>query len=99
MMYRIALSAAALLSCLALPAIASEVRAPAGFVSGPASGTNVVPSTAIQKQMFGEHATGQAATQPRAEVAALIAVGAPGVEGAPDTQSGCPGLDSRRAHQ
>jgi hypothetical protein len=68
--------------------MAAEVRAPEGFVSGPASGSNVIPSTAIQKQMFGEHATGQAATQPCAEIAALIAVGAPGIEGTPDTQSG-----------
>lgn len=88
MMYRITLIAVALLSCLSLPAMAAEARPPEGFVSGPAMGTNVVPNAAIQKQMFGKHSSGQTAAQSRAEMAALIAAGAPGIEGAPNTQSG-----------
>jgi hypothetical protein len=71
-----------------LPAMAAEMRAPEGFASDPANGSNVIPSTAIQKQMFGQRSSDQTGAGPRAEVAALIAVGAPGTEGAPDTQSG-----------
>lgn len=46
------LSAAALLTALCAPAAATENPAPAAFVSGPAAGSNVVPSTAAQKEMI-----------------------------------------------
>jgi hypothetical protein len=57
MVYRITLSAAALLSCLSFPAMAAEMGAPERFASGPANGSNVIPSTAIQKQMFGQRSS------------------------------------------
>jgi hypothetical protein len=89
MVNRITLSAAALLSCLSIPAVAADARPPEGIVSGPASGSNVIPSTAIQKRMFEGRSVGVASPQQRAnEMGALIAAGAPGLEGAPDTQSG-----------
>jgi hypothetical protein len=89
MAYRISLGAAALLSCLSLSTVAIAAQLPSGSVSGPASGTNVVPSTAAQKQMMEGRSAAAPSPEFMAEVmGALVAVGAPGIEGAPNTQSG-----------
>jgi hypothetical protein len=89
MTYRLSLCAAALMSCFALSAAAVAAEAPQGSVSGPASGTNVIPSTVLQKEMIeGRSAAVTSPELSKAAIGALIAVGAPGIEGAPNTQSG-----------
>ena len=142
MVYRESLYAAALVSCLSLPAMAAtaqepkqpmpnvthgkimrnepagrpemaspsleskllsaQLQRPAGIVSGPAYGTNVIPSTALQKLTVqkvmteGRSVSSASSAMPRAEIlGALVAVGAPGIEGSPDTQSG-PDTQSRQ---
>jgi hypothetical protein len=87
MAYRTSLCAAALLA--GLSAAAATAKAPIGSVSGPASGTNVIPSTALQKEMITEGRSVSPAAQKTGELmTALAGVGAPGIEGLPDTQSG-----------
>jgi hypothetical protein len=73
---------AAICSCLFLagPVLAEEAE---GTTSGPAAGTDVMPSTAIEKQYEGRSTT---AEEP--PTGAPAAAGMPGVEGAPGTQSG-----------
>jgi hypothetical protein len=89
MAYRASLCAAALVSCLSLSAVAVAAEAPKWSASGPANGANVIPSTAFQKEMFeGRSVSGPTAQNSAGLMGALVAVGAPGIEGAPDTQSG-----------
>jgi hypothetical protein len=86
MVYRITLCAAALMSCLALSVAAAKAQDPKGSVSGPANGTNVIPSTAYQKEgMFEGRSVSPGMTQ---LMGSLVAAGAPGIEGAEGTQSG-----------
>lgn len=72
---------AAICGCLFLagPVLAEEVE---GTTSGPAAGTEVVPSTVIEKQYEGR------STTPEEPIGAPAAAGMPGVEGSPGTQSG-----------
>jgi hypothetical protein len=51
MVHRTTIRAAALMSCLALSPVAAVAQTPDASVSGPANGTNVVPSAAVQKQV------------------------------------------------
>lgn len=88
MVYRIALCAAALMSCLSLSTGAAVAEAPKASISGPANGTNVEPSTAVQKEMEGRSVSGITKRQASEFIASALAVGAPGVEGSPGTQSG-----------
>lgn len=69
---------------LAGPAFA---QAP-GNTSGPASGDNVKPSTAIQKEN-----TGRSSASEGAPVGSPNAAGAPGAEGKPGAQSGAAGSE------
>ena len=86
---RISLCAGAIMSCLSLSAMAAVAQGPKASVSGPAFGTNVVPSTAVQKEMLEGRFASTVKPQQKAELmAAVVAAGAPGIEGAPDTQSG-----------
>jgi hypothetical protein len=89
MAYRVIFGAATLLSCLCLPALAAGTQVHTGVVSGPRSGSNVIPNTAIQKKFFeGRSATSNSPKNQAKLIAPLVGVGAPGVEGAPGTQSG-----------
>ncbi len=67
---------------LAIAAASSAVAKAEGNTSGPAAGTPVEPSTVVEKQnphFWGvEKKSGESGTS----------AGAPGIEGAPDTQSG-----------
>jgi hypothetical protein len=56
-------------------------------VSGPANGSNVEPSTAIQKENEGRSVTVDA-RRPDPETLRPYGAGAAGVEGSPGTQSG-----------
>ena len=56
-------------------------------VSGPASGSNIEPSTAIQKENEGRSVTVDA-RRPNSETLRPHGAGAAGVEGSPGTQSG-----------
>jgi hypothetical protein len=89
MVRRITLYAAALGPILSLPGVAIAADAPEASVSGPANGTNVEPSAAVQKQaqsqMEGRSVFFRSKILP---FGAALAAGAPGVEGAPGTQSG-----------
>jgi hypothetical protein len=49
MAYRVIFGVAALLSCLCLQSLAAETQVYPGVVSGPRSGSNIIPNTAIQK--------------------------------------------------
>jgi hypothetical protein len=67
--------------------------APKASVSGPANGTNVEPSAAVQKQavqsqMEGRSLFSRRKSLPLGILGAALAAGAPGVEGAPGTESG-----------
>jgi hypothetical protein len=92
MVHRLALCAAALMSCIfiVISAVAVAAEAPQWSVSGPANGTNIIPSTAYQKEgMFEGRSVSPVWSQQTAELmGSLIAVGAPGIEGAPGTESG-----------
>jgi len=88
MVYRITLCAAALMSCLSLSATAAVAQTLNASVSGPANGTNVMPSAAVQKQSEGRSVSDIAKDQPSSFIGSAIAAGAPGVEGAPGTESG-----------
>jgi hypothetical protein len=90
MVYRITLCAAALMSCLSLSVAAAEAQDPKGSVSGPANGTNVIPSTAYQKEgMIEGRSVSPLWSQQMAELmGSLVAAGAPGMEGLPGTESG-----------
>jgi len=56
-----------------------------GTTSGPASGTNVEPNTAIQKQTTGPSGATSSEWKASSEAA-----GVPGIEGKPGTESGPP---------
>ena len=87
MVPRTTLGAVALLAGLSLSAAAVAARAPLGSVSGPASGTDIIPSTVFQKEIIEGRSVSTA--QKTVELkSALVAVGAPGIEGLPGTQSG-----------
>jgi hypothetical protein len=88
MVYRITLCAAALMSCLSLSAATAAAQTPEASVSGPANGTNVVPSAAVQKDTEGRSVSNIAKDQPSSLIGSALAAGAPGVEGAPGTESG-----------
>jgi hypothetical protein len=89
MAYREIIGVAAVLSCLCLPALAAGTQVHPGVVSGPGSGSNIIPNTAIQKKFFeGRSATSNSPKIQAKLLAPLVGVGAPGVEGAPGTQSG-----------
>jgi hypothetical protein len=93
MTYRISLCAAALTSGLVL-STAAFAQTPEASVSGPANGTNVKPSTAIQKQTEGRSYSGfrldpdVASRLPSTIKGSPVGAGAPGVEGSFGTQSG-----------
>lgn len=89
MVPRLTLCAAAVLAALSLSAAGVAAKAAVGSVSGPASGIDVVPSTAFQKEMLEGRSVSGPTEQKTAELmSALVAVGAPGIEGLPGTQSG-----------
>jgi len=94
MVYRITLCATVLMSSLFLFAAIATAQAPNASISGPANGTNVKPSTAVQKETEGRSYSGfrlepgVASRQPSTIKGSPVAAGAPGVEGAPRTQSG-----------
>jgi hypothetical protein len=88
MEYRITLCAMALMSCLFLPAATAAAQTLDASVSGPANGTNVMPSAAVQKQSEGRSVSDIAKDLPSSFIGSAIAAGAPGVEGAPGTESG-----------
>lgn len=87
MAYRIALSAGTLVSALFLSGIALAQQP---NPSGPAVGSDVTPSTAIQKETEGRSGAGEAPKQPSPEIGAPAAAGVPGAEGKPGSQSGQP---------
>jgi hypothetical protein len=93
MEYRISLCAAALMACLSLSSGTAVAQAPGPSISGPANGTDVVPSAAVQKQVEGRSAFSIINGQPSASMDSALAAGAPGVEGAPGGPSG---RDARR---
>ena len=74
----------AFLSALAIAGGAMAQQAKTGSTSGPAAGTPVQPSTAVQKE--NPYIT-QSGPQMTSGVSGTSA-GAPGIEGSPDTQSG-----------
>jgi hypothetical protein len=82
---RIALSAATLASALFFSgiALAEQPRS-----TGPAMGSDVTPSTAIQKGTEGRSSSGATPSQAAPDVGAPAAAGVPGAEGQPGTQSG-----------
>ena len=80
-----ALSAGALIFSLVLSGVAFAQEPYS--VSGQASGSNVEPSTAIQKENEGRSAIVDA-KRPNPETHRPNGAGAPGVEGSPGTQSG-----------
>lgn len=69
-----------------------EPQGPIDPTSGPAAGTNVVPSTVMQKAYEGgsegRSAAGEAAREVTEPNAPAAAAGMPGAEGLPGTQSG-----------
>jgi hypothetical protein len=68
------------------PALAAPT---AGNTSGPAVGTHVDPPTAVEKQNPGNNMRDNEALTDQTEDGSM-AVGSPGVEGSPGTQSGPP---------
>lgn len=89
MAHRTTLCAAALLAGLSFSAGAVAAKASIGSVSGPASGTDIIPSTAFQKEMMeGRSVSGPVGKKTGDLMSALISVGGPGIEGLPGTQSG-----------
>jgi hypothetical protein len=88
MVYRKSICAAALVlsaTFLAGPGRAEE-KLPS--VSGPANGTNVEPSAAVQKQTGGPSVISLALRQPSPVIGSVLSSGAPGVEGLPGGPSG-----------
>lgn len=88
MAYRLTLHATALLSCLFLSVAAAAAQTPQSSISGPAMGTNVEPSAAVQKQSEGRSASSMARDPSLIFTGSALSAGAPGVEGAPGTESG-----------
>jgi len=88
MAYRISLSATVLMSSLAFSALTAGAQALDASISGPANGTNVEPSAAIQKEIEGRSASYVRMEQAPPMIGSALAAGAPGVEGIPGTQSG-----------
>ena len=86
------LAGAAVSALLALgpTAMAQQGTAPGqpGSTSGPASGTHVEPSTAVQKQNPSGQATGAEAGQGAAGAGAPGAAASPGTQGGPPPGSG-----------
>jgi hypothetical protein len=91
-MSRTTLYAATLMSCLSLSSVAVAADPPKASVSSPANGTNIKPSAAVQKQvksqMEGRSVFYRPKVLPFGMLGAALATGAPGVEGAPGTESG-----------
>jgi hypothetical protein len=87
MAYRTLLRAAALVSTLVLSGPVAA-QTPESSTSGPNAGVPVVPSTAIQDKYEGRSTSRNGSGEPRENLGAPTAVGAPGVEGRPGTQSG-----------
>jgi hypothetical protein len=85
-MSRITIRTAVLLTLLS--PVAAVAQMPDASVSGPANGTNVVPSAAVQKQIERRSVSDLAKDQPSALMGSALAAGAPGVEGAPGAKSG-----------
>ena len=77
-------AAASALLALGAPAVAQQGTASgqSGSTSGPASGTPVDPSAAVQKQNPAAQGTGAEATH------GAVGAGAPGVSASPGTQGG-----------
>jgi hypothetical protein len=93
MVNRVTLYAAALVSSLSFSGIAFAADAPKASVSGPANGTIIEPSAAVQRQavetqMEGRKVFYKPKVLPFGMRGAALAAGAPGVEGAPGTESG-----------
>ena len=89
MVYRITLRAAALISCLFLSvATAASPRHLMRPSLDRRMGTNVEPSAAVQKQNEGRSVSGMAKDERSSFIGSALAAGAPGVEGAPGTESG-----------
>jgi hypothetical protein len=89
----IALYAAALMSCVSVSGMAFAADAPKPSVSGPANGTNVEPSAAVQTQAIESQREGRSVfykpkVLPFGMWGAALAAGAPGVEGARGSESG-----------
>lgn len=74
--------------------LSDQLQRPAGIVSGPAYGINVIPSTALQKMALqpdlkeGRSVSPSSALPTPEILGALTAAGGPGIEGMPNTQSG-----------
>jgi hypothetical protein len=93
MVNHITLYAAALVSSLALSGVALAADTPKASVSGPANGTNVEPSAAVQKEAVESQTEGRSVFYkpkllPFGMLGGGIAAGAPGTEGAFGAQSG-----------
>jgi hypothetical protein len=86
--YRITLCATAFLTSLSLSAATAAAQTPEASVSGPADGINVEPSAAVQKRTEGRSIADIAARKTPDMIGSALAAGAPGVEGAPGTESG-----------
>lgn len=87
MKYHTTLRAAALISCLSLSAVAAAAQSSGASISGPANGTNVAPSAAVQKQIDGRSVS-VANRQQLEIIGGAMSAGAPGVEGARGAESG-----------
>jgi hypothetical protein len=87
MAYRIPLCAAALASTLVLSGHVAA-QTPESSTSGPNAGVPVAPSTAFQDKYEGRSTSENEPGEPRKNLGAPTAAGAPGVEGRPGTQSG-----------
>jgi hypothetical protein len=83
MSQRFALSTAAMVSAVLLSGTAFAQQSD---TSGPAAGTDVRPSTSIQKEQGGQEGRSTGAEQPR--TGAPAAAGHPGTEGMPGGKSG-----------
>ncbi len=93
MVTRVTFYAAALVSSLSFSGTAFAADAPKAFVCGPANGTNVVLSTAAQKQPIERQTEGRSVfykpkVLPLGMLGGVLSPGAPGVERAPSTKSG-----------
>ena len=92
MVQRIALYAAALMSCLSISGVALAADEPKASVPGPANSTNAGTSAAVQKQAIESQREGRSVfykpkVLPYGMLGAAVAAGTSGVEGAPGTES------------
>ncbi|HET6376007.1 MAG TPA: hypothetical protein VFF88_08145 [Methylocella sp.] len=93
MVYGKTLCAAALVLSASLLAGPGQTEEKLPSVSGPANGTNVEPSAAVQKQTGSPSVISIALRQPSPVIGSVLSSGAPGVEGLPGGPSG---RDARR---